>query len=630
MLLSLMRKHAKSWLIKVLIGIIAAVFVFYFGYSFTEKRALKTAYVNGELITSQEYKKAYFDLMERLRRDYKDLLNEDLLKTFDVKNRALVNLINQRLITQEARRLGLDVTEEEIQQAVMDYSAFQINGRFDMGRYQTLLSHNRMKPEDFEATIEQELLEGKLRQFLYAFSDVTDQEVLDYYTYANEKIKISFVRFKPEKFRKSVKPDEVAIKDFFEEHREEYRVPAKTKIAYLAIDPKTLEDGIEISENEIQSYYKYNIDTYSEPKKVKASHILFKLDEEAEEKREEEVRQKAESVLKEAREGKDFAELAKKYSEGPTKSKGGDLGYFSIGQMVRPFEDAVFKMQPGEISDLVRTDFGYHIIRVEDIKEAKEKTLDEVRDQVINILIRETSMELAYEKGRTLIDQMPYDTELAQYAAGHGIETKHTDYLTQDENIPGIGGDNKLRKTIFSLAKNETTELVELADKYYIFQVSDKRASYLPEMDAVADKVKEDYIDYLAASEAKTAAEGYLSQLQKGKAWADLAKEKQMETDETGFFTRSGSIPKIGYEPEMLETIFRLNENKRYPEMVFENSKGSLVIRWEEYSGIDKEKYQEDKEKHHFYLMQQKRSRIFENWLAYLNNSADIKIITPP
>ena len=233
MLLSLMRKHAQSWLIKVLIAIIAAVFVFYFGYSFTARRALKTAYVNGDLISTEEYRKAYFELMDRFRSQYKDLWNDELVKKLDLKNMALNNLISQRLIIQEARRLGFDVTEKEIQQAVMDYEAFKINGRFDMGRYQALLSSSRMTPEDFEATIGQELLNNKLTQFLSAFSEVTDHEVLDQYTHTNEKIKVSFVQFKPDKFKDSVKTDEDAMKAFFEKNKEDYRIPEKIKIAYL-------------------------------------------------------------------------------------------------------------------------------------------------------------------------------------------------------------------------------------------------------------------------------------------------------------------------------------------------------------------------------------------------------------
>ncbi|MBW2217056.1 MAG: SurA N-terminal domain-containing protein [Deltaproteobacteria bacterium] len=630
MLLSLIRKHAQSWLIKVIIFLIAVVFVLYFGTMRDSDRNAKTAMVNGELITTQKYKKAYFDLMDAFQRQYKDLWNDDLIKALNVKNMALDNLISQILIEQEAKRLGLEVTEEEIQNAVLGYSAFQVDGQFDMGRYQDLLGYKRMTPEEFEEILRQERLSGKFRQFLTSFSAVTDQEVQDSYTYNNEKIKISFVQFKPDDFKDSVSSDESGIKDFFEEHKEQYRVPRKIKLAYLEINPKSFEGDIEISEPKILSYYEYNADTFSEPKKVRARHILFKLDEKALEEKEKQVREKAESVLNEAQEGKDFAELAKKYSEGPTKTKGGDLGYFSFGQMVKPFEVAAFDMKPGEISDLVRSRFGYHIIKVEDIKEASTKPLDEVRTQITETLAGNVSADLAYEKGQTLIDQMPYDTQLAGYAEGHNLEPAHTDYLAQSDPIPVIGGDQKLIQSVFSLEKNEISALIELNGKFYIFQVEDLKESYLPEMEAATDKVMADFKDQLTAKAAKAAAESFLAQLKEGTAWEELAKEKQLKVEETDFFTRQSPVPTIGYVPELQAVVFRLNENNRYPDTVFENNKGAFVIRWEAYEGIDEETYQKEKDAQRLSLMQKKHMSFFETWLDNLKGNADIKIITPP
>ncbi len=630
MLLSLIRKHAQSWLIKAIIAIIAVVFVLYFGTMRDSDRNAKTAIVNGELITTQEYRKTYYDVLDMFQQQYKDMWNDELAKTLDIKTMALNNMINKILINQEATRLGLEVTEEEIQNAVLGYAAFQVNGQFSLSQYKDLLSYKRISPEQFEESLRDQLISGKLRQFIAAFSEVTDQEISEDYSFNNEKIKISLVQFKPDKFIGSVQMDETGMKDFFEKHKENYRVPRKIKIGYLEIDPKTLEQGINISEEDILGYYEFNADTFTEPKKVKARHILFKLAENTSEEKATEVKKKAESVLKEAREGKDFAALAKKHSEGPTKTKGGDLGYFSSGQMVKPFEDTAFNMKPGDLSDLVRTQFGYHIIKVEDVKEAMSKKLDEVRTQIVKTLTQNTSTDLAYEKGQTLLDQMPYDISLAEYVKGHNLEAQHTGFVAQDERIPVIGGDKKLKQTIFALEKNEVSELIELRGKYYIFQIADIKDSALPEMEAVIDKVKDDYKTDLAAKEAKTAAEGFLAKLKEGTSWEVLAKEKQLPIESTDFFTRRGSIPKIGYEPKLCEAAFKLTESDRYPEKVFENKKGAFVVRWEAYEGIDEKKYQEEKSKQRVSLMQKKHSRLFESWLNNLNENADIEIINAP
>ncbi len=624
-----MRKHAKSWLIKFLIGIIAVVFIFYFGYSFTARRGLKIAYVNGDLISGPEYEKTYRDLLEALQKQYKDMWNDNLIKMFDLKNRALEGLISQKLISQEARRLGLDVTEEEVQQAIMNYPAFQVNGQFVIGRYRSLLNYNRMKPEDFEASISQDLLEEKLKQFLFAFMEATDQEVLEQYTFANEKIKILFVQFKPDDFKKSVKEDQAAIEAFFKDHRENYRVPEKIKIAYVVIDPEAFRAQVKITDLEINDYYEYHIDKFSQPDQVKARHILFKLNPSATKEEEKGVREKAEKVLEEARQGKDFAALAEEYSEGPTKSKGGDLGYFSRGKMLKAFEDTAFKLKKGEISDLVRTSYGFHIIKVDDIKKAETQTLDEVKDQIVEDLIKSNGAELAHEKGLTLIDQMPYDADLSQYASEHGYKAKYTGFFSQDQSIPDIGGDEKLRQSLFSLDKKNISEVIELEGKFYIFQEIDKKASYLPEMAEVAPKVKEDAIADLAAKGANTAAEAYLVELQAGKSWDELAKDRNLGPKETAFFSRREPIPEIGYEPHLIETAFSLNDQKRYADKVFENDKGAFVIRWEARKGIDQVKYEDEKEKYRFSLMQAKQRLAFEKWLKNLRENAEVEIVTP-
>ena len=517
MLLSLMRKNAKSWLIKFLIAVIALVFIFYFGYSFRSKEGLEVAVVNGEKISGVEYQRAYRNLLTNLQREYKTVWNDNLIEVFDLKNRALEDLIDRKIMSQEARKIGLDITEEEIRNQILLYPAFQFRGRFDENRYQSVLANNRMKPEDFEEIIAQDLLQQKLNQFLTTFLLSSDQEIQDQYTYANQKVKLSFVRFSPDEFLKKVRVDPDSMKKYFEEHKEEYRVPDRIKIAYISISPDTFRDKVKVDDQEIIDFYEDNLEMFKVAKQVKASHILFKLDENAPAEVEKKVKDKAMAVLEEARSGRKFSELAKQYSEGPTRDKGGDLGYFSKGQMVKSFEDAAFRMKKGQISDLVRTPFGYHIIKVEDIREARTKDLKEVRDQISEILIRTKSMDLADEKALSLIDQMPYDVNLVQYANEHEVPVTTSGYFSQDEPLPVFKGDPKLIESIFSLPKNGVSDLLEHEDVFYIIQVIDKEPSYLPDIKEVSDQVHNDYTQYLAKIEAKSAAEDNLALL-KGKS----------------------------------------------------------------------------------------------------------------
>lgn len=630
MLLSMMRKQAKSWLIKFLIGIISLVFVFYFGYSFHSRKALKVAYVNGELISTAEYRKAYGELLDGLRRQYKNVWNDNLIRVFDLKNRALQGLIEQKLISSEAKRLGLEVTKGEIQQAIMAYPAFQVQGRFSMRRYQALLSNNRMKPEDFEAGMGLQLMEEKVKQFLFAFMEVTDREVLDHYTYANEEVNIRFIRFRPETYRPAIHPDAAAVKAFFEKHREQYRVPEKVKVAYLEIDPKDFRDRVKIDERDMESYYEDHLSEFSEPRKVRARHILFKLAEDAGKKKEKTVLALAEKVLKAARSGEDFAALAEKYSEdAATRGKGGDLGYFGEGQMVKAFGDAAFNLKKGEISDLVRTRFGYHIIKVEDIRPAGTKSLKEVRDRVEDALLSAGSADLAQEKGLSLLDQMPYDADLAAYGAAHGFKVKYTGYFSEDAPIAGLGGDRNLRTSLFSLEKKESSDLIELNGRFYLFQVVDRQPSHLPKLKEVEAAVRDALVSELSVTRAKKDAEAYLAELRKGRPWDGLAKEKRMTPEETGFFSRRGPTPKMGNVPGLKDAVFRLNKDNPYPDRIFENDRGAFVVRWEGRKGIDRSKYEKEKEQYRVSLMQAKHQVAFRDWIEGLKKRACIEIVTP-
>ncbi len=626
MLLSLMRKHAKSWLIKVMIGMISVFFVLYFGYSFTEKKGVKVASVNGEPVSRLEYEETKRRLRENLQQQYGDLWSEDLMKMLDIDSMALNTLINQKLLNQEAKKIGLDITEKEIQEEILAYPYFQYNGRFDERLYNSLLSQNRLTPEDFEASISQQLLERKVTQFLTTFSLVTDQELLEDYTFDNEKIMISYIQFLPKEFEGSVEYEPSALEDYFTEHKEEYRMPEKIQIAYITIDPNDFTNGIVINDEEVESFYEENMDLYQQERQVKARHILFKLDSEATEEEEEKVRARALAVLEKARAGEDFADLAKEYSEGPTNEKGGDLGYFSPGEMVQPFDDAAFEMEKGEISDLVKTQYGYHIIKVEDIKEGGTKDLAEVEQEIRDRLLQIMTGDLAHEKALSLMDQMPYEgVVLTQYAETHQVPVAQSEYFTSNETIPGIGDAPNIKNSIFSLEKDEVSDLLEFKGNYYIVQVIDKKASYLPDLKDVKEEVTKHFVSYLAIREARAAAEAYLEELKGGKNWEEFAIEHGLSPQKTDFFTRENSAAQAVYGPGFRETAFSLGEDRRYPDKVFENNKGIFVIRWEGREGIDKEKFEQEKEDARASLMKERQQTVFEDWLGSLKNRAKVE-----
>ena len=379
-----------------------------------------------------------------------------------------------------------------------------------------------------------------------------------------------------------------------------------------------------ISDEEIESYYEENIDLYLNERQVKARHILFKLDAPISED-EEEVRERALSVLEKARAGEDFADLAKEYSEDPNGEQGGDLGYFSPGELGEPI-DVVFGMEKGEISDLVRSQLGYHIIKVEDIKEAMPKDLAEVKDEIRDRILQITIGDSAHEKALSMIDQMPYEgVVLTQYAETHQVPVVQSEYFSSNETIPGIGDDPAIKNTIFSLEKDDVSGLLEFNNKYYIIQVVDKKASYLPELEDVEEDVTRNFVSYLATREARASAEEYLEELKGGKNWEEFATEHSLYPQKSDFFTRNDSAAQAASDPDFRETAFGLAEDKRYPDRVFENNRGIFVIRWEDREGIDREKFEQEKEDARASLVMEKQSIVIRDWLESLRNRAKIE-----
>jgi peptidyl-prolyl cis-trans isomerase D len=629
MFITMLRRHTKGIIIKVMIGLIAVVFVFWGIYSFRERPGAKIAYVNGDLITGLEYEAVYRDMLNSLQKQYKNYWNDNLIKVFQLRQRALDSLINKRLISQESERLGLRITDDEVADAILTYPAFQLNGEFDEGRYRSLLRYNRMEPADFESEIRSELLGQKIGQLIKCFFPLTDTEIMDYYTFQKEKTNIAFVSFNPQDFKGKIEVSETEKQEYLEENKEKYRISQRIKIVHLTLDPSDFLDKVTIEEKEISDFYELNQERFKDPKEIKARHILFKVSSDASKSEETEAKEKALAILQRARDGEDFSALARKHSQDPAASEGGDLGYFERGKMVKPFEELAFTLKPGEIGGPVRTRFGWHIIKVDDIKDAAIKTLPDVRDQIVATLKKDISRDVAHERALSLMDQMPYDIDLATYAAQHGLTANETDYFPKDGAIPGLGGDERLKGSIASLDKGEVSEVIEHKDKFYIIQVVDIKSSYIPKVSEVSDQLQKDFIDHQSLVVAKKEAESYFEELKGGATWSELAKKKNLKTDETGLFSRAETIPKIGYAPSLFEAAFSLSSQKRYPDQVFEVNKKVYVIRWLDEKGIDIEDFDKEKKAFKQALLVTKERRISNVWLQSIKDEAEIRIVTP-
>ncbi len=368
-MLSLMRKHAGSWLIKVLLGGIAVTFIFWGGYQVTSQRSGRVATVNGETITAEEYRLTYKRLIEQVQQRFGNNLNEEMIKNLQLSKQAIDQLVDQMLMRQAATDMGLRVTDEDLSRSIKSISAFQTAGVFDPRRYKLILDRNNLSPESFEVSQRESLLIEKINNLISGSVKISDDEAAEWFNWNNAMVDLEFVVFEPDRYPDiAVTAEE--IQQYFEGRKDAYKTEPQLKVRYLKFEPQNYTAKVAVSDDEISEYYEEHPDEFQSPKTVEARHILIKVDQDAAPEEVAKAKDKIEDILKKAKGDQDFAELAKQYSEGPSKDKGGHLGSFRRDAMVKPFADKAFAMQAGEISDPVRTRFGWHIIKVEQVNEA--------------------------------------------------------------------------------------------------------------------------------------------------------------------------------------------------------------------------------------------------------------------
>ncbi len=624
-MLRLMRKHTQSLFIKIVLGAIVVVFTFWGVGSFREQRAGRLAAVNDSVITFDEFRNAYNDLLELYRRQYGDQLDDNLMKALNLKYQALDRLISQRLIVQEAKNLGLRVRKEELIGSIQDIPAFKKEGRFDQQTYLRALSHYGTTPQSFEENIQTDILFTKVQYIILNTVKVSDAEALEAFKEENEKVDIDFVGFSPV----SVKDPELAaeaVEAYFLKHEDRYKTREKVKVRYLSFPFKEFEKEITVRENEIQNHYELNNEKFSTPKTVKARHILFNVPEDASPEQAEAIKKKALKVLKEAREGGDFAALAQKYSEGPTKARGGDLGTFPRGRMVKPFEEAAFSLSPGRISDPVRTRFGWHIIKVEKVNESKQTPLYEVKEEIRKTLVHEGAKINAFEKTNKIYEECAAACAMVDVASDYTLQLKSTVFFAENEQISGVKvkDSTKFAHTAFALLEDDVSPLLELSDGYYILQLIEKKEAQVPELKDVEKRVRQDLLQEEKKKLAREAAEQFLVALKIGSDFKTLAKNEDLVVTSTGPFKRGEQIPKIGYAPSVSETAFLLSGEKPFPEVVLEAKGKYLVLRFKKKGEAKEDAFSSEKETIKTRILNQKRQETFRQWLAALKKKGEI------
>ena len=656
-MLDLMRKHAKSWVINIMIAAIAVVFAFWGVGSFRKQAPNKVAVVNGEPISVAEFQDRYRRLLKMVQNQYRDFLTDELLQAMNLKQQALDQLISEKIMFQQAAEMGIEITARDLQREIAANPAFQLSGRFNDSLYQRKVGSLRMTTAQYEYLVRQDMISRRLTTMIGSLARVTVEDAREYFHLAQDKVDLDYVLFPPQAFRDQVKPSPEEIQAYFKKHIEDYRIPARAKAAYLAMRPKDFEGRVTVSDDDIADYYELNLDKFREPEQVKARHILFRLPRNAPDNQVAEVRAKAEKVLKAAREGGDFAKLAMEHSQGPTGPKGGDLGWFGQDQMASEFSQAAFKMKKGDISDLIRTDFGFHIIMLEDRRAARNRTIEETREEIKKEIIRTRSSEMAADLADRAYEQVTLSRNLEEVAKNFDLTVRTTDFFTESTPLDEDKIDLKFNQMALSLKKDEIGPILDLPDGHYIIRCLEKEDSRLPALEEARDSVREDLSHQQALEAAQKAAADLIALVKKDGDWdkavktvlpviqpanpdeakpeepkegaateEDEASTGRIAAGETGPFSRRDAAPGIRGGEAVSDAAFKLGQAGAVGSEPIKADRGYYVIRLKGIIKAPEDGFEKGKEDLLMRLQANKGRAYFQKWLEGVKARSEIKV----
>ncbi len=622
-----MRKNASSWIIKILLSLIVIAFIFMGVGSYQSEEINRIGVVNGQSISVNEYREAYQNMLERLRQQFGGSVSAEMIEMLKIKKQTVDQLVGQKLMQQEAKKLRLQVTDEELVAAIRAMTVFSEAGEFSRSRYDRVLTRAQLSPEIFEARQRDAMLMEKLQSLIADNVKVTDKEARTWFNWQNAEVNLHAVCFKPQTY-KDIAPSSEEIKAYFEAHTENYKTEEKMKACYVKFSQSEYLDKVSISDEDMQSYFEDNPQKFETPKTVEARHILIKVDPKAKEAEVEEKRAKAQEIANQAHQpDQDFTKLAQEFSEDSNKKDGGLLKAFKREDMVKPFSDKAFSMQPGEVSDPVRTKFGWHIIKIEKINEPALPAFEAVKETIKKSMAAEKAKIKLLEDADSIFAKAVATDDLAAVAKERNLKLSTTEYFSKMAMELQLPDPVKFAKAAFDLPENGISDVLELNDGYYILQAMEKVPQKTANFEDITAKVKADLIKELQEAKASAEADQFFNTLTADPAaLAAEAAKRGLPVIETGFFNREADVPHIGMERAINEKAFGLTESAPRPTELIKGDKGYFVIQLKERKLPDDKNFEIEKEKLIQQLTQQKRSKQFSNWLAQMRSKSKISI----
>ena len=620
-----LREYSNSIFFKILLGVIAITFVLSFGVGgFFGDRKEVIATVNDNEILLREYREAYQNRIQALRQQFGESTDQ-IAEQINLRQQVFEQLIDRYLLLSEAADMNLMTTDLELQDYIRNQPFFQKNGQFDYATYETVLSQNRIVRHEYENSLRADILLTKKQQLIGAGLVINDREVEQAYRRDFEKIEVDYVYFDPQVFIDQTNADESELRQYHLENPDQFKTLNQFRMEYFTLSTDDFKNNVNVREREIRRYFKKYEDNFVTPAEIKARHILFKLAPDASEELLQEKLQQLTKLLDQIKGGASFEELAIKHSEDGTAAEGGDLGWFKPGEMVPEFANAAFAMETGQVSEIVRSPFGLHLIKVEQRKQEVTKSLDEVRDEITEILAESRAQKLLDEELEKLLELA--GESFAEEAQRLSKEVKKSEWFDRYDVIPGLGS---VKELIPELELRKQGEMGIWKRNpvmgHVIYRVGETKEPVVRTFEDAESDVENAVRLEKAEVLSLEAAKKTLTQVRGGEDFESLAQKQGLSTEIMEFTVNTRFLPLLGDNSEFRKVGLHLNEKEPFGLSV--NEKRADLIRFRKRTFADGNP-EEQKENVRTQLLQNLQQALLSKELKRLRESAEIEVINP-
>lgn len=630
-MLETLRKNAGGWGIKIAFGIIIVVFVFAFGMgNFSDKKEPVVAYVGGEAISARDFQKAYEDSITAMRRQNPGISAEEL-NTPQFKQAVLGQLVNTRLLLSAAAKMGITVSQAELRAIISSIPTFHnAQNTFDPAIYRNALAQNHSTPMGFESELKSNQIIQKLQGFTTISALLSEPEAKGLYQWARETVRMDYILFPAKEFEAQVKPTEKQVADLYEATKEKYKEPARIRLEYLPITVSDLAATVKVGDEDAKKNYEANLDSFRHPAQLQAQHILLLVPASAPKELADKALAQIKDLQAQLKKGASFEALAKKHSQDPgSAAKGGELPWFSQGAMVKPFEEAAMALKTGQVSEPVRTQFGWHLIKLVGNRPAGTVPFEQVKDELKKRLAEEKASEKSNEILDQSMDQIAAGVKLAKIAQGLGLTVRKSELMDQEEVQKLFGLKKEAVDTLFALAPGsgaKTPLSMEPARGYLLAEKIEGTPESILPLDKVRDKVEAEVKSQEARRLAMDKALKVLAALQNPETQAQALASVKAELKTTPPLDRQAAVAQTGSNPQMLMAIFAAGD-RNWLKQPYEIPAGVALARLAERIPAPEDAWEKEKRVWISQGAQAFSQELFNALLANLRETMKVEIV---